>query len=41
MRLREPRELIVGAVNHELFTGDLVKIVLTSKTGRYALTGRW
>lgn len=41
MRLREPRELMVGAVNHELFTGHLVKIPLTNKTGRYALTGRW
>lgn len=40
LRLREPRELIVGAIDHEQFTGDLVKIPLTKKTGRYALTGR-
>lgn len=41
MRLREPRELLFGAINPELFTGDLVQIPLTNKTGRYALTGRW
>lgn len=41
MRLREPSELIVGAIDHELFTGDLVQIPLTNKTGRYALTGSW
>lgn len=41
MRLREPRELMVGAVNHDLFTGDLVTIPLTNKTGRYGLTGSW
>ncbi|KAL8724761.1 MAG: hypothetical protein Q9181_006690 [Wetmoreana brouardii] len=41
MRLREPRELMFGAVNHESFTGDLVRIPLTNRTGRYALTGRW
>ncbi|KAL8706774.1 MAG: hypothetical protein Q9201_000200 [Fulgogasparrea decipioides] len=41
MRLREPRELIFGAVNHESFTGNLVRIPLTNRTGGYALTGRW
>ena len=41
MRLREPRELLFGAINPELLTGDLVQIPLTNKTGRYALTGRW
>lgn len=41
LRLREPCELMIGAVNDELFTGDLVQIPLTNKTGRYALTGRW
>ena len=41
MRLREPRELLFGAVNPELFTGDIVQIPSTNKTGRYALTGRW
>lgn len=41
MRLREPRELMFGAVNPKLFTGALVQIPLTNKPGRYALTGRW
>jgi hypothetical protein len=41
MRRREPRELMVDAVNHNLFTGDLVRIPRTNKTGRYALTGSW
>ncbi|MCJ1462832.1 Vacuolar protease A [Pseudocyphellaria aurata] len=41
MRLRKPRELMIGAINHELFTGDLVRIPLTNRTGRYAVTGRW
>lgn len=41
MRLREPRELMFGAVNHELFVGEIVKIPLTNKTGRYVLSGRW
>lgn len=41
LRLREPRELIFGAIDPELFTGDLVQIPLTNKTGRYALTGAW
>lgn len=41
LRLREPRELTVGAINDDLFTGDLVQIPLTNNTGRYALTGRW
>ena len=41
MRLREPRELLFGAVNPGLFTGDLVQIPLTNETGRHTLTGRW
>lgn len=41
MRLRKPPELMVGAVNYELFAGNLVNIPLTNKTGRYAVTGRW
>lgn len=41
MRLREPRELMFGAVDDKLFNGKLVKITLTHKTGRYALTGSW
>ena len=41
MRLREPRELLFGAVDDTAFRGDLVEIPLTSRTGRYALTGRW
>jgi saccharopepsin len=41
MRLREPRELVFGAVNHELFLGDLVTVPLTNKTGRFVLSGRW
>ena len=41
MRLREPRELIFGAVNHDRFTEKLVQIPLTNKTGRYTLEGRW
>lgn len=41
MRLREPRELMFGGVNQELFIGEIVKIPLTNKTGRYALSGRW
>lgn len=41
LRLREPRELMFGALDTELFTGDLVKIPLSNKTGQYALTGRW
>lgn len=39
--LREPRELMFGAVNHERFNSELVRIPLTNKSGRYALTGRW
>lgn len=41
LRLREPRELLLGAVEPELFAGDLVQIPLTNNTGRYALTGTW
>lgn len=41
MRLREPRVLTFGALDSELFTGELVQIPLSNKTGRYALTGRW
>lgn len=41
MRLRKPRELIFGAVDHELFTGELVQIPLTNKTTGFALSGRW
>ena len=40
MCLREPGELMFGAVNHERFNSELVQIPLTNKTGRY-LTGRW
>ena len=39
--LREPRELIFGAINHERFNSELVQIPLTNKSGRYVLTGRW
>ena len=41
MCLRKPRKLIFGAVNHDRPTGELVKVLLTNKTGRYTLTGRW
>lgn len=44
LNLREPRELMFGAVNPKLFTGDFVRIPITNKTSSYkpdALVGRW
>lgn len=41
MRLRKPRELIFGSIDHKLFTGKLVQIPLTNKTTGFALSGRW
>ena len=41
MCLREPRELIFGAINHERFNSELVQIPLTNRSGPYVLTGRW
>lgn len=41
MRLREPRELLFGAHDSELFTGDIVRLPLSNKTSQYGLTGRW
>jgi len=41
MRLREPRGLLFGAHDREMFTGNIVRIPLSNKTSQYALTGRW
>ena len=41
IRLREPRELAFGGVNHELFTGNITRIPVTDHTSPYGLTGRW
>jgi len=41
MRLREPRELLFGAHDSDLFTGDIVQLPLSNKTSRYGLTARW
>ncbi len=41
LRLREPRELMFGGVNHNLFAGNITRIPLTHQTSRYGLTGRW
>lgn len=41
MRLRKPREIIFGAIDPKLFTGELVQLPLTKKTNHHSLTGRW
>ncbi len=41
LRLREPRELTFGGVNHELFNGNITRIPITNHTSPYGLTGRW
>lgn len=41
LRLREPRELTLGGVNHELFMGNITRIPITNHTSPYGLTGRW
>lgn len=41
MRLREPRELLFGAYDSDLFTGDIIQLPLSNKTSQYGLTGRW
>ena len=41
LRLRAPRELTFGGVNHELFTGNISRIPITNHTSPYGLTGRW
>ena len=41
MRLLEPRRIIFGAVDSDLFAGEIVRIPLSNETGKYALTGRW
>ena len=41
LRLREPRELTFGGVNHELFMGNITRIPITNHTSPYSLTGRW
>ena len=41
LRLREPRELTFGGVNHELFMGNITRIPITNHTSPFGLTGRW
>lgn len=41
MRLREPREILFGAHDSGLFTGDIVQLPLSNRTSQYGLTGRW
>ena len=41
IRMREPRELTFGGINHELFMGNITHIPITNHTSPYGLTGRW
>ncbi|KAI9826359.1 MAG: Vacuolar protease A [Thelocarpon impressellum] len=41
LRLREPREMSLGAVNPALFVGDVAWLPLTHHTSRHWLNGTW
>ncbi|KAL9578772.1 MAG: hypothetical protein Q9212_005505 [Teloschistes hypoglaucus] len=41
MRLREPSGITFGTIDSRLFTGDITRIPLTNRTGKYALNGTW
>jgi hypothetical protein len=41
LRLREPAELNLGAVNPALFKGDIAYVPLTNASGPLFMTGRW
>jgi saccharopepsin len=41
MRLREPRELAFGGVNHSLYAGEFSHVPLTNETFGSSLAGRW